>query len=142
MVGEFSEKLRYIKVQPLAFESLGVRGMATFVETPATTILLDAGVSLAPYRFGFTPHPKEYKALKEARERIRKAAEKAEIVTISHYHFDHHTPSFQDYAFNWTEANVTASQIYQDKLVLAKDYRKDINASQRRRGWVFTKTGG
>jgi predicted metallo-beta-lactamase superfamily hydrolase len=142
LVKNISKKLWHIRVQPLAFESLGVRSMATLVETPSTTILLDAGVSLAPYRFGYTPHPKEYKALIEARERIQKAADKAEVVTISHYHFDHHTPSFQDYAFNWTEANITASQIYQDKLVLAKDYKKDINASQRRRGWVFTKTSG
>lgn len=39
----------------------------------------------------------EFKAIIEARKRIAEAAEKAEIVTISHFHFDHHTPSFEDW---------------------------------------------
>ena len=63
------------------------------------------------------------------------------MVTISHYHFDHHTPSFEDWLCNWTDAE-TARQVYEDRLVLAKSYQIDVNASQRRRGWVFEKTGG
>jgi len=35
-----------------------------------------------------------------------------------------------------------ARQIYLGKLVLVKDYRAMINFSQRRRGWMFKKTGG
>ena len=133
--------LKKIRVIPLAAESLGVRSMATFVETVDVKILLDAGVSLAPNRFGFPPHPLEYKAIIEAREKIRKAAEKAEVVTISHYHFDHHTPSYVDWCYNWTD-NETARQIYKDKTVLVKNYKKKINFNQRRRGWMFTKTSG
>ncbi|MEM4701509.1 MAG: hypothetical protein QXZ51_05150, partial [Candidatus Bathyarchaeia archaeon] len=88
------------------------------------------------------PHPLEYKAIIEARKRITEAAEKADVVTVSHYHFDHHTPSYEDWLCNWTEADETARQIYQDKTVLIKNPKEKINFSQRRRGWVFQKTGG
>jgi len=133
--------LRNIKVVPLAAESLGVRSMCTFVETPDVRVLLDAGVSLGPNRFGFPPHPREYEALAECRGKVAEGADKAEVVTISHYHFDHHTPSFIDWCFNWSSED-TARQIYDGKLVLAKSYKDKVNFSQRRRGWVFTKTGG
>ena len=130
-----------IKVLPLAAESLGVRSMCTCIETPDIRVLLDAGVSLCPNRFRLPPHPREFAAIKEARRKIAEFAEKADVVTISHYHFDHHTPSFEDWLCNWTDAE-TARQVYAGKLVLAKNYRVDVNASQRRRGWIFEKTGG
>lgn len=134
--------LRRIRVFPLAGESFGVRSMCTYVETPDVRILLDAGVSLCPIRFGLPPHPVEFKAIRESRRKIAEAAEKAEIVTISHYHNDHHTPSFEDWLCNWTEADETARQIYEGKIVLAKNPRENINPSQRERGWIFQKTGG
>mgnify|MGYP000110816554 CR=1 FL=1 len=130
-----------MKVTPLAEESYGVRSMCTFVETPDTKILLDAGVSLAPKRMGYPPHPKEYQALLECRKKIMKKAEESEIITISHYHFDHHTPSYTDWSTNWSSAEI-AKRIYKGKLVFAKSYRSMVNPSQRRRGWMFTKTGG
>jgi len=133
--------LSKIRVVPLAEESFGVRSMCTYVETPDVRVLLDAGVSLGPNRFGFPPHPKEYEALAECRKKVAEAADKADVVTISHYHFDHHTPSYIDWCFNWSSEE-TARQIYEGKLVLAKNYREKINFSQRRRGWVFAKTGG
>jgi len=134
--------LKHIKVVPLAAESLGVRSMCTYVETPDVKILLDAGVSLCPNRYGLPPHPLEYKAIIESRERIAEAAEKAYVVTVSHYHFDHHTPSYEDWLCNWTEAEETARQIYQGKKVLIKNPKEMINFSQRRRGWVFQRTSG
>jgi len=133
--------LRKIRVVPLAAESFGVRSMCSYVETSDVKILLDAGVSLAPNRYGFPPHPKEYKALAKCRENIADAADKAEVVTISHYHFDHHTPSYMDWCHNWSSEEV-ARQIYQGKIVLAKSYKSKVNFSQRRRGWMFAKTGG
>jgi len=133
--------LKRIKVVPLAAESLGVRSMCTYVETSDVKILLDAGASLGPRRFGFPPHPREYEAMAECRERILKAAEEADVLTVSHYHFDHHTPSYMDWFCNWSSAEM-ARRIYAGKLVLVKDYRAMINFSQRRRGWMFKKTGG
>jgi predicted metallo-beta-lactamase superfamily hydrolase len=116
--------------------------MCTLVETPDVAILLDAGVSLCPYRFSLPPHPIEFKTIAELRRSIAEAADKAEVVTISHYHFDHHTPSYEDWLVNWTEAHETARQIYQGKKVLMKNPREKINASQRQRAWLFQKTGG
>ena len=134
--------LKKIKVTPLAAESFGVRSMCTFVETSDVKVLLDAGVSLCPYRFGLLPHPLEFKTIDKLRGCIAEAAETAEVVTISHYHFDHHTPSYEDWLVNWTEANETARQIYQGKKVLMKNPKEKINASQRQRAWLFQKTGG
>ncbi len=133
--------LRKIKVVPLAEESLGVRSMCTLIETSDVKILLDAGASLAPNRLGYPPHPREYKAIAECRERISEAAEETDVITLSHYHFDHHTPSYTDWFCNWSSKDV-ARQIYEGKLVLAKSYRSKVNHNQRRRGWMFKKTGG
>jgi predicted metallo-beta-lactamase superfamily hydrolase len=133
--------LKKIKVVPLAAESLGVRSMCTYVETSDVKVLLDAGVSLAPNRFGYPPHPREYQAMAECRERISKAAEEADVVTLSHYHFDHHTPSYTDWLCNWSSEDI-AKRIYGGKYVLVKSYRSMVNFSQRRRGWMFKKTGG
>ncbi len=133
--------LRHIRIIPLAAESLGVRSMCTLIETPDAKVVLDAGVSLGPNRFGFPPHPREYEAQKESRRKIAEAAEKAQVVTISHYHFDHHTPSYTDWFTNWSSEEV-ARQIYEGKIVLAKSYRDKVNFTQRRRGWVFARTGG
>ena len=133
--------LKTIRVTPLAAESLGVRSMCTYVETPDVKVLLDAGASLGPSRWGLPPHPREYRALAECRERISKAAEEADVITISHYHFDHHTPSFTDWFCNWSSAEI-ATKIYERKIVLAKSPRSKINYSQRRRGWMFRKTAG
>ncbi len=134
--------LKHINVVPLAAESFGVRSMCTYVETPDLKILLDAGVSLCPNRFGLPPHPKEFKAIDNCRRKIAEAAEKADVVTISHYHFDHHTPSYEDWLCNWTKTDETAKQIYEGKTVLIKNPKETINYSQRRRGWMFQKTGG
>jgi uncharacterized protein len=133
--------LSKIKVTPLASESFGVRSMCTLVETPDVSVLLDGGISLCPYRFGLPPHPIEFQTIARLRKVIAEAAKKASVTTISHYHYDHHTPSFEDWVVNWTERDETARQIYHDKTVLAKDPKENINASQRERAWMFQKSG-
>lgn len=134
--------LKHIRVVPLAAESLGVRSMCTYVETSSVNILLDAGVSLCPNRFGLPPHPREFGAIMECREKIARAAEEVGVVTLSHYHFDHHTPSYEDWLTQWTDEAETARQIYEGKTVLLKNPREMVNYSQRQRGWMFKKTGG
>jgi predicted metallo-beta-lactamase superfamily hydrolase len=134
--------LTKIKVTPLASESFGVRSMCTLVETPDVSVLLDAGVSLCPYRFNLVPHPIEFQTIARLRQVIAEATDKATVTTISHYHFDHHTPSYEDWLVNWTEDRETARQIYNGKTLLAKNPKENINASQRERAWMFQKTGG
>jgi predicted metallo-beta-lactamase superfamily hydrolase len=134
--------LKSIRVTPLASESFGVRSMCTLVETQDVTLLLDAGISLCPYRFNLPPHPIELQTIAVLRKTIAKAADKSTVTTISHYHFDHHTPSFEDWVVNWTEEGETARQIYRDKIILAKNPKEKISASQRQRALMFEKTGG
>ncbi len=130
-----SLNMKKIRITPIAFESFGVRSMCTLVETNDVHILLDPGVALGP-RFRLTPHPDEYRALRNCRSKIREAAETAKVVTASHYHNDHHTPNFRDSI--WLESSPTeAEAIYRGKVVLAKDARSSINFSQRKRGWMF-----
>jgi len=133
--------LKQIHVMPLASESFGVRSMCTFVQTPDVALLLDAGVSLCPWRFNLPPHPIEFQAIQTLREKIASAADKTQIITLSHYHYDHHTPSFEDWIVNWTIETETARQIYQDKTLLIKNSKENINASQQDRAKIFLKTG-
>jgi len=124
-----------IRVTPLAFESIGVRSMCTLVETEDVRVLVDAGASVAP-RFSLMPHPREYAARNECRAKIREAAAKADVVTISHYHYDHHTPNYVDTVYCGSSPE-EARCIYAGKLVIAKDLKSHVNMSQRRRGWLF-----
>jgi predicted metallo-beta-lactamase superfamily hydrolase len=132
---EVIQQMPAIRVTPIGFESFGVRSMCTFLETHDVRLLIDAGVALAP-RFGKLPHPREYQALNLCRARIREFAAKADVITVSHYHNDHHTPNYTDTAWLGSSAQ-ESEQIYRDKVVIAKDIRNSINFSQRRRGWMF-----
>lgn len=124
-----------LKVTPVGFESLGVRSMCTFVETPDVRILIDAGVALGP-RFRKLPHPREYLARRECRAKIREYAAKADVIVVSHYHNDHHTPNYTETVWLGSSAE-ESEEIYRDKVVLVKDIRNAINFNQRRRGWMF-----
>ncbi|MGB9979977.1 MBL fold metallo-hydrolase [Methanobacterium sp.] len=125
-----------MKVIPLAFESMGVRSMATFVETDQK-ILIDPGTSIAPKRFGYPPWKTEFEALHETRARIEEYAEKANIVTISHYHHDHYTPfelgKFLD------SSPESAQKLYQGKRLFIKHPTSQINKSQQKRAAEFLK---
>ncbi len=112
--------------------------MCTLVRTKDVSVLLDAGVALGP-RFRLMPHPLEYRARDEARKRIEKAAVDAKVVTISHYHNDHHTPNFADPVWLGSSPE-SLERIYKGKIVLAKEPRQKINTAQRRRGWMFKQT--
>ncbi|MDR2699856.1 MAG: hypothetical protein LBC12_03470 [Nitrososphaerota archaeon] len=133
--------LKLIHVMPLAAESFGVRSMCTFVQTPDVSVLLDAGISVCPWRFNLPPHPVEFQNIQSLRGRIAGVAGKAQIVTVSHYHYDHYTPSFEDWIVNWTLLTESARQIYQNKTLLIKNPEKDINKSQRERAETFLQTG-
>ncbi len=127
--------MRTIRVEPLADESLGVRSMALLVEIGVDTILFDAGVSLAPKRYGLPPHPSELEALEAARKRILKAASKANVVFTSHYHKDHYTPN----AYSLYEASSPDifKKTYSGKNVIALDPNVGTTRNQVKRAQVF-----
>lgn len=126
-----------IFVQPLAFESFGVRGMSTLVRTDEVTVLIDPGSALGP-RFDLSPHRLEYLALAASKKNIVRAARKADVIVISHYHYDHYTPHFHEWAWLWSSPDI-AEKIYKGKLILAKDISENINPTQRRRGYLLWK---
>ena len=106
-------------ITPLAAESLGVRSSAVLVETEDVKVLIDPGVSLAPARFGLGPHPLEIRRMNEAWLKIKREAVRADVLVITHYHFDHFDP--------------TEALVFRDKTVLLKHPEETINASQRGR---------
>lgn len=108
-----------MRLIPVASDSLGVRSMATYVETKDCKILIDPSAALGPKRYGLPPHQKELEALVQAKNRISNIAKKCDILTISHYHYDHFDPS---------------GTFYEEKKVFAKDISKNINKSQTQRG--------
>jgi len=126
-----------IEVSPLAAESLGVRSLCTLVRTPDVNILLDPSAALAK-RYNLEPHPDEYMALQSSLEKIRVAMELADIVSISHYHYDHVRPGFTNYLYNLSTQNERKESMT-GKVVFAKDNRENINSSQRRRAFFFQK---
>ncbi|MFH8132453.1 MAG: hypothetical protein QW321_02505, partial [Candidatus Aenigmatarchaeota archaeon] len=113
-----------MEIVPIAFDSLGTRSMATFVETKDVKILIDPGVSLAPVRYGLPPHALELKRLDEHWERIVRLAEDSDILIITHYHYDHHNP--------WENLG-----IYKSKTVFIKHPTEKINFSQKGRAKYF-----
>ncbi|MDI6724706.1 MAG: MBL fold metallo-hydrolase [Methanobacterium sp.] len=125
-----------MKIIPLAFESMGVRSMSTYVETDQK-ILIDPGTSIAPKRFGYPPWKNEFDALYQTRNRIMEYGEIADIITISHYHHDHYTPfelgKFLD------SSPKAAEKLYQDKKLFIKHPTSQVNKSQQKRASDFLK---
>ncbi|CAB49888.1 MBL fold metallo-hydrolase [Pyrococcus abyssi] len=126
-----------MKIIPLASESLGVRSLALFLRIGKVGILIDPGVALGPKRYSLPPAQAEMKALAVAREKIQEYAKKAQIVTISHYHYDHHTPFFE--GLYESSSIEKAKEIYTGKILLIKHPQENINHSQRKRAQEFLK---
>lgn len=126
-----------MRVIPLTSESLGVRSLATFVEASGIKILIDPGVALGPKRYGLPPAKAEMEVLQKMRRKLQGYARRSEVVVISHYHYDHHTPFFEGLYESSSESY--AREIYEGKPLFIKHPRENINFSQRKRAWAFLK---
>jgi len=113
-----------MKVVPVAFDSLGVRSMASLVEAGGKKVFIDPSAALGPIRYGLPPAGVELQALDEAKKAIREIALQSDILIVTHYHYDHHD-SDEDF--------------YKNKVVLAKSISENINYSQKGRGGYFKK---
>ncbi|WP_456371218.1 MBL fold metallo-hydrolase [Geoglobus sp.] len=114
-----------MKVVPVAFDSMGVRSMATYVETKDVRVFIDPGVALGPKRYGLPPHEFELRRKEELWSRVKEYVKRSDLVIITHYHYDHHSPA---------EVEILAG-----KKVFVKHPEEYINHSQRGRARKFLK---
>ncbi len=109
-------------VKILAADSMGVRSMATWVETKDVKIAIDPSAALGPSRGGLGPHALELEELAKRKTLIRRYAKKADVIVISHYHYDHYDPD---------------ENFYNGKMLFLKDWENKINHSQKVRAKQF-----
>jgi len=112
-----------MKIIPLAADSMGVRSMATYVETGDCRALVDPGAAMGPLRYGLTPHPMEHWRFKKHWERIHLFAKSSNIVIVTHYHSAHFNPD--------------VSELYRGKILLLKNPNQKIDFNQRNLAFDF-----
>ncbi len=108
-----------MKIELVAFDSMGARSMCTYIEMGDVRITIDPAVAVGEMRFNLGPHPKEKERMEQLAEKIKQRAMASEIIVISHYHYDHHDPG-----------DTVPLEIYSGKTVLIKDPKNRINSSQ------------
>ncbi|MFO7872490.1 MAG: MBL fold metallo-hydrolase [Candidatus Undinarchaeales archaeon] len=106
-----------MEIKYVAFDSLGVKSSCVFVETEDIKICIDPGVAIETGSFPLPEEVREEKVA-EYKEKIAEACKKADIIIISHYHYDHH---------------LVIPEWYEGKTLLVKDPENKINKSQRKR---------
>ncbi len=119
-----------MRVDIVGADSLGARSMATFIDAGGLLIAIDPGVSYAPRRYGLPPHPLELERVEEMREKIVSKLAEADIIVITHYHYDHYL-----YRSDWYH-------VYKGKLLIVKHPLENINVNQRLRAHRLLKKGG
>ncbi|NPV14657.1 hypothetical protein HPY86_06975 [candidate division WOR-3 bacterium] len=72
----------------IAFDSLGVKGMCTRIETPDIVATIDPGVSAQTDEFPL-PEEQRLKLLTRFQQLVRESCVRSQILIISHYHLDH-----------------------------------------------------
>ena len=105
----------------IAFDSFGVKSMCTSIATKDCRIVIDPGIA---YETGSFPcsFAERIRLVGKYEKRIKEACKKADIIIITHYHYDHHIPE---------------AGMYKDKILIIKDPKKNINRSQRKRAEYF-----
>ncbi|RLF98896.1 MAG: hypothetical protein DRN47_04660 [Candidatus Wolframiiraptor sp.] len=114
-----------MNVRVLAADSMGTRSMCTLIETKNARIIIDPGAALGPRRYGLKPHQLEYERLSAHKQLIEKEAAEADLIIITHYHYDH---------FPRPRENI---EWLRGKKILLKDPVNNINFSQRWRAKLF-----
>ncbi len=107
---------------PIWFDSLGAKSSCVLIRTNSSSVLIDPGIAIMHRSF---PAPPEIKRrwCKEGYQAIMRASRKAEVIVITHYHYDHFT-DFEE-------------MLYRGKVLLVKNPNLFINDSQRNRAMSF-----
>ena len=111
-----------MQVKPIWSDSMGAKSFCTFVETPDIRILIDPGAAIMQPSFPASIAKKMH-WLRKAKRKIKRASKKADLIVISHYHYDH----FTDFDKN----------LYKEKKLFLKNPNEYINYSQRKRSENF-----
>lgn len=111
-----------LSFEPLWADSLGAKTTCTLVETPEVSVLIDPGVAVMQPSFPASWLKKAYWKSR-ARMAIKEASGRADVVVISHYHYDHFTDFDRD--------------IYDGKTLMVKNPNEYINDSQMGRARSF-----
>lgn len=111
-----------ISFKPIWFDSLGAKSSCTLIETDDLKILIDPGVAGMQPSFPATKAQKN-RWKSQGRGKIRNAMKRADLVIISHYHYDHFEKEDLD--------------LYRGKILFAKNPNEFINLSQRKRAEDF-----
>ncbi len=77
-----------LKVNYVACDSLGTRGMCVCIETPDVVVTVDPGAAVEPGHFPL-PVEQRHALLKEQQAAVRAACARSRLIVISHYHLDH-----------------------------------------------------
>jgi len=106
---------------------MGAKCSSVLVQTPHVKVMVDPGAAVLQPGF---PLPLEDKILlyMKAYERIRRFAEPADVIIITHYHYDHHPHP---------ELLEGMGAAFREKTLLVKDPNQWINQSQNRRAHRF-----
>ena len=111
-----------MKIIPVKWDSFSVRSTCTLVKIKNKKILIDPGTAVGPSRYGLPPSPLEMKELSRGIKEISSLAKEVDIITISHYHYDHYFPE---------------GDFYTGKELFIKNPENKINKSQRKRATDF-----
>jgi len=108
--------------KPIWFDSLGAKSSCILIEHKDVRLIIDPGVAIMHPSFPAS-YELKLKWMFMAEEAIRKNMSKADIIIITHYHYDH----FMDFE----------EELYAGKIILAKNPNEYINDSQRKRAIEF-----
>lgn len=122
-------------IELVAFESLGVRSMCTFVRTPDLSVLIDPSAACHA-RNSLMPHPREYEVLVRKRAEIIEKSRDADAIVTSHYHLDHLSRWETDLVTTFSNRRFTDA-VYPGKILMCKDPTVNIQENQGVRGRAF-----
>jgi predicted metallo-beta-lactamase superfamily hydrolase len=123
-------------LNPICAESRGIRSFCTLLKTPDLSILLDPGCALGLREKYKYPHPFEFVKLYFYTKKILELAKDSRYIFISHYHHDHFKPNIEDNFLIYSNREIF-NELYQNKIIFAKNFKKNINLNQRERGEAF-----
>ena len=111
-----------VKIVPVWSDSMGAKSFSIYVDTGDIRILIDPSASVMHPSFPLDERAKG-QLVDKAITLLSKYAKKADVITITHYHYDHYKPSLLEF--------------YLGKILLVKNPNQYINESQRKRAEEF-----